>query len=81
MKTVDKLYKKIIEYWEACAYCNWEKDAAINDLLEEYALSCGIDERKLENRIDLTIRSMTNSQKRKLYKKMLESGIREWSNK
>lgn len=21
MKTVDKLYKQIMEYWEACAYC------------------------------------------------------------
>ena len=48
MKTVDKLYKQIMEYWEACAYCNCEKDFAINDLLEKYALSCGIDERKLE---------------------------------
>ena len=46
MKTVDKLYKKIMEYWETCAYCNCEKDFAINDLLEEYALSCGIDEKK-----------------------------------
>ena len=79
MKTVDKLYKHIMEYWEVCAYCNCEKDFAINDLLEKYALSCGIDERKLENRIDLTIRYMTNSQKRTLYTKMLESGIREWS--
>lgn len=79
MKTVDKLYKKIMKYWEACAYCNCEKDFAINDLLEKYALSCGIDKRKLENRIDLTIRCMTNSQKRTLYKKMMESGIREWS--
>lgn len=26
MKTVDKLYKQIMEYWEACAYCNCEKD-------------------------------------------------------
>ena len=40
MKTVDKLYKQIMEYWEACAYCNCEKDFAINDLLEKYALSC-----------------------------------------
>lgn len=26
MKTVDKLYKKIMEYWETCAYCNCEKE-------------------------------------------------------
>lgn len=81
MKTVDKLYEKIMEYWSVCAYCNGKKDFAINDLLEKYALSCGIYEEKLESRIDLTVRSMTNSQKRKLYKKMLESGIREWSDK
>lgn len=53
MKTVDKLYKKIMEYWETCAYCNCEKDFAINDLLEEYALSCGIDEKNLKTELIL----------------------------
>lgn len=41
-------------------------------------VSCGIYESKLQYRIDITVRNMTNSQKRKLYKLMLESGIREW---
>lgn len=76
MRTVDKLYERIMEYWEACAYVDPMKDSAINSLLEEYALSCGIDENKLGGRIDITIRNMTNSQKRKLYQKMLESNIK-----
>lgn len=63
MKTVDKLYERIMEYWGACAYTDPMKDSAINSLLEEYALSCGIDENKLGGRIDITVRNMTNSQR------------------
>ena len=77
MTTENKLFNQIMEYWETCAYANCESDFAINDLLDDYALSCGIDERKIEARIDITVRNMTNSQKRKLYKMMLDSGIRE----
>lgn len=32
----------------------------------------------LNGEIEPTVLNMTASQKRKLYKKMLESGIREW---
>ena len=76
MTTENKLVNKIMEYWEACAYRDCESDFAINDLVERYARSCGIREENIEYRIDITIRNMTNSQKRKLYKLMLESGIR-----
>lgn len=76
MTTEEKLFRKIIAYWEACAYRDCESDFAINDLVEKYALSCGIQEKKLEYRIDITVRNMTNSQKRKLYELMLESGIK-----
>ena len=77
MTTENKLFNQIMEYWETCAYANCESDFAINDLLDDYALSCGIDEIKIEARIDITVRNMPNSQKRKLYKMMLDSGIRE----
>lgn len=76
MTTEEKLFKKIMAYWEACAYRDCESDFDINYLVEKYALSCGIQESKIEYRIDITIRNMTNSQKRKLYKLMLESGIK-----
>ena len=78
MKTTDKLFNQIMEYWEVCAYRDCESDFAINDLLEKYAASCGIYEKNIQYRIDITVRNMTNSQKRKLYKLMLKSGIREW---
>ena len=76
MTTEDKLYNLIMEYWSECAYSNFEKDFLINDLLYDYALSCGIDEEKLQNDISVTVRNMTNSQKRKLYKLMVDSNIR-----
>ena len=76
MTTEKKLVKQIMDYWMECAYRDCESDFAINDLVEQYALSCGIQESKLEYRIDITVSNMTNSQKRKLYKLMLESGIR-----
>lgn len=78
MKTDNKLFNRIMEYWEDCINCNNKKDLAINNLLEKYALTCGIDESKLEYRIDLTVKRMSLRQKRKLYKIMLKSGIREW---
>lgn len=76
MATENKLVNLIMEYWCDCAYRDCESDYKINKLVDDYALSCGIDERKLEGDIEITVRNMTNSQKRKLYKLMLESNIR-----
>ena len=70
-------YKEIMKYWAECAYSNTKKDFAINDLLENYVSDCGITMDMLNGEIELTVLNMTASQKRKLYKKMLESGIRE----
>lgn len=66
-----------MKYWAECAYSNAKKDFAINDLLERYASDCGINIDMLNGEIEPTVLNMTASQKRKLYKKMLESGIRE----
>lgn len=76
MTTENKLVNLIMEYWSDCAYRDCESDYRINKLVDEYALSCGIDERKLNADICITVRNMTNSQKRKLYKLMVESNIR-----
>ena len=76
MTTENKLIKQIMKYWEECAFRDCDSDFAINNLVEKFALSCGIDERKLMGRVDIAVYNMTNSQKRKLYKLMLESGIR-----
>lgn len=77
MTTENKLINQIMEYWELCAYSDSKSDFAINKLVDDFALSCGIDEEKLEADVLLTVRNMTNSQKRKLYKLMCTSGIRE----
>lgn len=76
MTTEHKLIRQIMNYWQVCAFRDNVSDIKINTLLEDYALSCGIVMEKLEADIFLTVKSMTNSQKRKLYKLMLESGIR-----
>lgn len=76
MTTERKLINQIMEYWEECAYRDCDSDFAINKLVEKFALRCGIDERKLMGRVDITVRNMTNSQKRNLYQLMLISGIR-----
>lgn len=78
MKMTDdnKLVNLILEYWGDCAYRDCVSDYMINKLVDDYALSCGIDERKLNSDVEITVRNMTNSQKRKLYKLMLESNIR-----
>ena len=47
MTTENKLVNLIVEYWCDCAYRDNESDYKINKLLYDYALSCGIDERKL----------------------------------
>lgn len=76
MTTENKLINLIMEYWSDCAYRDCDSDFAINCLVDDYALSCGIDEGKLNGDIEITVRNMTNSQKRKLYKLMVESNIR-----
>lgn len=53
-----------------------KSDYKVNKLVNDFAISLGIDEEKLDNDVELTVRNMTNSQKRKLYKLILESGIK-----
>ena len=42
MTTENKLVKQIIDYWAECIY-DCESDYKINKLIDNYALSCGID--------------------------------------
>lgn len=74
--TENRLVGLVMEYWEECAYRDTMSDYKINKLVYDYALSCGIDEEKLDNDVSLAVRNMTNSQKRKLYKLMVDSNIR-----
>lgn len=71
-----KLINQLMEHWEACAYRDSKSDFLINKLVYDFAASVGIYEENLNNDVYLTFRSLTNSQKRRLYKLMLESNIR-----
>lgn len=77
MKTVNDLTEKIMQYWESCVYQNSKADFAINHLVNNFTSSCGINQKKLNNRVDLAVNALTNSQKRKLYKLMFDSGIKD----
>lgn len=76
MTTENKLIRQIMNYWQDCAYRDMKSDYKVNKLVYDFAISLGIDEEKLDSDVELTVRNMTNSQKRKLYKLMLESGIK-----
>lgn len=72
-----KLSTAIMEYWFKCISKENDRkaDGDINDSLEnfvrDYNISYHYDD------LDRTVLNLTNSQKRKLYKMMLDSGILE----
>lgn len=70
-----KLANKIMEYWFKCISKKNDKyaDGDINDLLENFIIDCNVSYHSDD--LDRTVLNLTNSQKRKLYKKMLDSGI------
>ena len=70
-----KLASKIMKYWFKCISKKNDKyaDDDINDLLENFIIDCNVSYHSDD--LDRTVLNLTNSQKRKLYKKMLDSGI------
>ena len=70
-----KLVKKIMDYWCECILKENDKyaDGDINDLLENFIIDCKVSYDSGD--LDRTVLNLTNSQKRKLYRKMLDSGI------
>lgn len=76
MTTENRLIRQIMDYWKVCAYHDMKSDYKINKLVYDFAISLGIDEEKLDDDVELTVRNMSNSQKRRLYKLMLELGIK-----
>lgn len=72
-----KLSSKIMEYWFECISKKDDKhaDDDINELLETFARDCKVSYHS--DNLDRTVLNLTNSQKRKLYKTMLDSGILE----
>ena len=75
MKTCDKLVSLIMEYWTKCVSKNSEADFKVNDLIENFAESCERREKVYDYDVTLTVSFLTNAQKRKLYKQLLNSGI------
>lgn len=72
-----KLGSQIMEYWFKCISKKNDRyaDGNINELLEEFVHDCKVSYHSDD--LDRTILNLTNSQKRKLYKMMLDSGILE----
>ena len=72
-----KLGLQIMEYWFKCISKKNDRyaDGDINELLEEFVHDCKVLYHSDD--LDRTVLNLTNSQKRKLYKMMLDSGILE----
>lgn len=72
-----KLGSQIMEYWFKCISKKNDRyaDGDINELLEEFVHDCNVSYHSDD--LDRTVLNLTNSQKRKLYKMMLDSGILE----
>ena len=77
MKTCDKLVSLIMDYWTKCVSKNSKADFKVNDLIEKFAESCGRCEKVYDYDVTLTVSFLTNAQKRKLYKQLLNSGIND----
>lgn len=79
MKTTTeyKLANAIMEYWFKCISKKKDRyaDGDINNLLETFVKDCNVSYHSDD--LDRTILNLTNSQKRKLYNLMLNSGILE----
>lgn len=72
-----KLGLQIMEYWFKCISKKNDRyaDGDINELLEEFVRDCKVSYHSDD--LDRTVLNLTNSQKRDLYKTMLNSGILE----
>ena len=74
MKTVEKLTNNIMQYWEECAYR--DTDFKVNNLIYDYCLLHGINQDNIECDVRISVYNLSNSNKRKLYKLLIESNIR-----
>lgn len=73
-----QLLTAIMEHWtQAAIEGTVETDYQVNNLIDDYAFSIGIDQRKLEGDVFTSVSNMTTTQKRTLHKMLLSSGILE----
>ena len=75
MKACEILTSLIMNYWTASISKKSEADFKVNELIENIAESCGRYEKVYDYDVALTVSFLTNAQKRKLYKQLLNSGI------
>ena len=71
----NELLTSIMNYWERAINKDGNADFKVNELIDKFALSCGIDERKLDADVFITVSNMTATQKRKLWNMLQESNI------
>ena len=77
MKSCDKLVSFIMDYWTKCVSKNSEADFKVNELIENFSESYRRCEKVYDYDVTLTVSFLTNSQKRNLYKQLLNSGIND----
>ena len=72
-----KLASAIMEYWFKCISKENDRyaDGDINELLENFVKDCNVSYHSDD--LDRTVLNLSNSQKRDLYRIMLDSGILE----
>lgn len=73
MTTEKKLFEIAMGYWNECVFTGGKQDRLINDLLEDFIKA----EHKpyFPDDLDRTVLNLTNSQKRRLIRKMINSNI------
>ena len=76
MKTCDKLTALIMDYWNKCVSKGFKADYEVNKLVDDFAEFCGVYEKNFDYDVTVTVNFLTNSQKRKLYKMLLNSRIK-----
>lgn len=77
VKTCKILTNLIMDYWSECVSKNSKADFKVNELIENFAESCGRYEKVFDYDVALTVSFLTNAQKRNLYKQLLNSGIND----
>lgn len=73
LTTEQMLINKIMSHWEKQIFSSPQEDKAVNEIIENFAQSCGIVQSKLNGDVFVTVSNMTNRQKRLLYRILVEA--------
>lgn len=72
----ERLMEEVLEYWWDCVMISAKKDAEINSFMDDYCEKFR-HPYMIGEGWESTLENFTNSQLRKLFSAMIESGIKE----